>query len=208
MNKKELINEAFKPFELSQDDLQKAQNTAKILSFNKGEILYKDKNACYGFLHVISGSLRAFVLSTNNKEITIFELEAGDECVLCAKCIVQSGDLEINLEAGSNTQIIVVPPEVFEPLRLKYPKLANFVLDLIAKRFSDSVSVMSQALFAPLSERIKSYLISKAIDGVVSRTHEQIANEIGSAREAVSRILKELEFNGFLSLSRGKIVLN
>lgn len=208
MDKQELIAKAFKPFDLNDDDLKKAQDLSRVLSFNKGEILYKDKSACYGFVLVISGALRAFVLSQNNKEITIFDLAQGDECVLCAKCIAQSDDLEINLEASANTQILVIPPEIFAPLRLKYPKLANFVLDLLAKRFSHSVKIMSQALFAPLSERIKSYLFAKANSGVITRTHAQIASEIGSAREAVSRILKELEIDGFLSLSRGKIILN
>ena len=89
MDKKELIIKEFAPFELSDTDMQNAINQAKILNFNKGEILYKDKSACYGFLLVLSGVLRAFVLFANNKEITIFELEKGDECVLCAKCIAK-----------------------------------------------------------------------------------------------------------------------
>lgn len=67
---------------------------------------------------------------------------------------------------------------------------------------------MSQALFSTLNERIKSYLLSKANNNIVEKTHEQIANEIGSAREAVSRILKELESNGLLRLGRGKIILS
>ena len=92
MDKQELIAKAFKPFDLNDDDLKKAQDLSRVLSFNKGEILYKDKSACYGFVLVISGALRAFVLSQNNKEITIFDLTQGDECVLCAKCIAQSDD--------------------------------------------------------------------------------------------------------------------
>ncbi len=208
MDKKELIIKEFAPFELSDTDMQNAINQAKILNFNKGEILYKDKSACYGFLLVLSGVLRAFVLFANNKEITIFELEKGDECVLCAKCIAQNDELEINLEAMDEVKILVVAPEIFMPLRLKYPKLANFVLDLLAKRFNKSIQIMSHALFSTLNERIKSYLLSKANNNIVEKTHEQIANEIGSAREAVSRILKELESNRLLRLGRGKIILS
>lgn len=208
MDKKELIIKEFAPFELSDTDMQNAINQAKILTFNKGEILYKDKSACYGFLLVLSGVLRAFVLFANNKEITIFELEKGDECVLCAKCIAQNDELEINLEAMDEVKILVVAPEFFMSLRLKYPKLANFVLDLLAKRFNKSIQIMSQALFSTLNERIKSYLLSKANNNIVEKTHEQIANEIGSAREAVSRILKELESSGLLRLGRGKIILS
>ncbi len=202
-----LLRAKFAPFGLSQTDMNALVSGADVLRYEAGRVLYKDARSCYGFFIVKSGVLRAFVLSPNAKEITIFKLKSGEECIICSACASDSLQLEINLEVQEDLEIIVISPAIFSALRQKYQSLTNYALALISRRFAQSINVMQQALFLPLTERIRDFLVQNAVEGELKLTHETIANELGSAREAVSRILKEMEKLGEIELSRGKIKL-
>ncbi|WP_064000341.1 Crp/Fnr family transcriptional regulator [Campylobacter iguaniorum] len=203
-----MIRNKFKAFNLSDEDINLIEENASYSKFNKGQVIYQNKKTCYGFIIVKSGNLRGFILSDNAREITVFSLKQGDECILCSNCISNSLQLEISLEAKDELCLLIIPSEIFSKLKQKYIKLSNFVLELLSKRFTSSINVMQQALFLPLSQRIKKFLKENAVDNKINLTHEDIANNLGSAREAVSRILKEMEKAGDIKLLRSEIILN
>lgn len=193
----------FSKFGLNQKELELIVSKSKILEFDIGDVLYK--NTKKGFMKVKEGILRAFILSQTSKEVTIFKLKKDDECILCSKCLNSNLQLKIDLEVKEKLVLLTIPPEIFVPLREKYPKLANFSLELISQRFMESLNSMQDALFTTLSEKIKNFLREHVIDGFVSCSHEEIANDIGSSRESVSRTLKEIEKKGEIKLLRKKI---
>lgn len=194
----------FSNYKFSQSDLELAQNSVKIKTFTQQKILYNDY--CHGFIAVKSGEIKAFKTAENGKEILLFKLKSGDECLLCTDCInILMQDLILKI--SENTCIEILPSAVFKNLKDKYPLFAKHILALLSQRFAKSVEVMSAILFTPLKSRIVEFLQNQAKENVITITHEQIANEIFSAREAVSRILKELEKANFLRLERGKIIL-
>lgn len=194
----------FSDYNFSPSDLELAQKSVKIKTFNHQKILYNDY--CHGFIFVKSGQIKAFKTSENGKEILLFKLNPGDECLLCTDCInvlMQN----LILKISENTCIEILPSEIFKNLKDKYPLFAKHILALLSQRFAKSMEVMSAILFIPLKSRVVDFLQNHAKENVITMTHEQIANEIFSAREAVSRILKELENENFLRLERGKIIL-
>lgn len=201
-----LLKDKFSQFDLSKNDLETIIKNASYLKCQKGQILYPNGTNCYGFVIVKCGKIRAFVQDLG-KEITIFNLNPGDECVLCMPCMNQNLQFEINLEVKENLEMILIDSNIFSQIRQKYQKLTNYTLNLISKRFAMSMNIMQTALFAPLSKRIWDFICKNAKNGVLKTTHETIASELGTAREVVSRILKDMEKNGEICLTRGKITI-
>ncbi|RAX55324.1 hypothetical protein CCY99_01095 [Helicobacter sp. 16-1353] len=202
-----IIKARFSHFDLEKSDLELLSQSAIYSEFEAKQNLYQSKKSCYGFVIIIDGVLRAYTLSPNAKEITIFTLKRGDECIICSTCTADSLQMEINLEVRECLKICSIPPEVFSKMREKYPKLANYTLELLSKRFAQSINIMQQALFLPLTERIEEFLRDNAKNNIVAFTHEEIANNLGSSREAISRILKEMEKAGKITISRSKITI-
>lgn len=193
-------------FNFSKGDIELIEKNAISKILNKNELIYL-KSDCYGYILVKNGSLRAYISSSTLKEITIFNIKTGEQCILCDSCFMSNFATDINLQVELNTEIILIPPFVFKKLKDKYIDLVNYILALVSKRFSSSVSLMEQAIFLPLIDRIRNFLHQNEQGGIIKVTHEELANNIGSAREAVSRILKEMENSGEITQSRGLIKL-
>ncbi|ECW8954513.1 Crp/Fnr family transcriptional regulator [Campylobacter lari] len=114
---------------------------------------------------------------------------------------------DVFIQSTQNTSIAIIPSSIFQILKEKYPKINNCVLSFITKRFNTLIKILEQALFMPLSSRICDFLKENTSNNTLKITHEALANHLGSAREAISRILKELEKEGKIKLERSKIIL-
>ncbi|HEC1746577.1 TPA: Crp/Fnr family transcriptional regulator [Campylobacter lari] len=187
-------------FEIEKQDLKLIQEHLQIINTEKD---FKVNDKCLGFIK----ELRAFILTPNAKEITLFHLKENDECVICSECNMDGISYDVFIQSTKNTSIAIIPSSIFQILKEKYPKINNYVLSLITKRFNTLIKVLEQALFMPLSSRICDFLKENASNNTLKITHEALANHLGSAREAVSRILKELEKEGKIKLERSKIIL-
>ncbi|EGI8199184.1 Crp/Fnr family transcriptional regulator, partial [Campylobacter coli] len=106
-----------------------------------------------------------------------------------------------------DTQILIVPVKIYSQLKDKYPLIANYTLNLIAKRFNSLINILEQALFTPLHHRVKMFLKENAKEGKITFTHEEIALHLGSTREVISRILKTMQKEGFIQQNRKEITL-
>ncbi|MBX1886132.1 Crp/Fnr family transcriptional regulator [Campylobacter peloridis] len=191
-------------FDLEKQDFDFLQKNIQIKNIEKN---FKVNDECLGFVKVLKGELRAFILTPNAKEITLFHLKENDECIICSECNVDSISYDVFIQSSQDTSIAIIPANIFKTLKDKYPKINNYVLSLITKRFNTLVKVLEQALFSPLSFRVCEFLKENATNNTLKITHEALANHLGSAREVVSRILKELEKEGKIKIQRGKITL-
>ena len=127
--------------------------------------------------------------------------------MLCGFCSLGVLQAEINLQIEDDVRMILIPREIFKRLRENYPQVANHALELMATRFSSAITAMDQTLFLPLARRIINFLEQNGAKNGLKITHEQIANDIASAREAVSRALKEMQKKGLVELKRGVVTL-
>ena len=165
------------------NDLNTAQK--KIISDNlitqyvkKGTIIHNGNLDCTGLLLVKSGQLRTYILSDEGREITLYRLFDMDMCLLSASCIMRSIQFEVTIEAEKDTDLWIIPAEIYKGIMKESAPVANYTNELMATRFSDVM-----------------WLI------------ETIANHLGSHREVITRMLRYFQGEGLVKLSRGKITI-
>lgn len=195
---------------LNQNEKNILINNASIIEYQSGQLIHHGENDCVGILIIVSGKLRTYMISNEGKEITLFYLQPHDVCVLSAACILDSIDFEVLVEAKTTCQIIQISSAAFLQLSKQNVYVELFSYKLATERFSDVMWAMQQLLFMSFDQRLAAYLIeasdrTNSLD--IKITHEQIAQDLNSAREVVSRMLKHFAKEGYVHLSRGKIHL-
>ncbi|MDO5045774.1 Crp/Fnr family transcriptional regulator [Campylobacter sp.] len=205
-DKRILQREFIDKFEISDADAKTVYDSVSAKNLSKDTLIYTKDDNC-GYIIVKSGVIRAFITSQNFKEITIFKLEGGDNCVICSSCTLNAFDTEITLSVEEDAEVLLIPMQTFKTLKDSYTTVLNHALKIVSKRFAAVINVMEQALFLPLANRVRNFLLENAKENELNITHEQLANHLGSAREAISRILKEMEKSGEIAQKRGKIFI-
>lgn len=191
---------------LTKEDKDIFNSKAIHVMYSKDDSLYFSGKNCNGFITVLSGTLRAFLTSEEGKEITLYRLEKGYSCILSASCIFKNIQFSINIDALENTEAIVLPSEYLQRFSQNNMSLNQYILDLTQSRFSEVMWIMQDIVFTSFDKRLIKYLESFN-EKVIKVTHESIANDLGTAREVVSRMLKYFEKEGMVKLSRGSITI-
>ena len=138
----------------------------------------------------------------------MFRLRQGDTCILSASCVLPAITFDVEIEAQTEVDAVLIPARVLVSLTRDNIYVENYVYKEAAKRFSDVVEALQQMMFLSLTQRIAAFLLdesAKTHSPVIVMTQEDLAKQIGSAREAVSRILKQMVKKGYVSLSRGEV---
>lgn len=200
------------PFAPRLDDTdRRLMDTAAVMaSFQQGDQVQNRQQECNGLVVVREGQLRAFFETEGGKEITLYRLLSGDVCILTAACALKNITFEVALEAEKNSSLYFIPASVLGKLSGNSIHVKDFITDLVAERFSEVMWVVEQMVSKNMGQRVASFLLEQSnLEGsqVLTITHEIIAKNLGTAREVISRVLKYLESDGFLRLSRGQIEL-
>ena len=173
-----------------------------------GTIVHNGTVECTGFLVVRSGQLRAYTLSEEGREVTVYRLFDHDCCLFSAACIMASLQFEVIIEAEKDSEVFIIPPNVFQKLMNESLPVSKYTNDLMATRFSDVMWLMEQIMWKSFDKRLASFLLEETgIEGTpcLKVTHERIANHMGTAREVVTRMLRYFQGEGLVKLSRGTI---
>lgn len=188
------------------------QQTVVKKHFVVGESMRGDSENCAGLFLILSGQVRAYIISESGKEITLYRLFERDVCIFTASCILKSITFDVFIEVEKETEAYLIPTSLFRKLANESIAVQMFTNELMASRFSDVMWIMEQALFSSLDKRLANFLLDQEnIEGndTLKLTHEKIANDLGTAREVVSRMLKYFQNEGMVSLNRGTIkILN
>ena len=176
----------------------------------KGTMLHDGTLDCTGLFLVRDGQLRAYILSEEGREITLYRLFERDMCLLSASCIVHSLQFEVMIAAEKDTSLWVIPADVYKAILEESAALANYTNELMASRFSDVMWLIEEIMWKSLDKRIADFLLEEAaIEGSnrLQMTHETIANHLGTRREVVTRMLRYFQEEGLVKLSRGVVEL-
>lgn len=176
----------------------------------KGTVLHNGSADCTGLLLVQSGQLRAYILSDEGREITIYRLFDRDLCLFSASCIMRSIQFEVVIQAEKDTQLWIIPPDIYQDIMAQSAPVANYTNELMASRFSDVMWLMEQIMWKSLDKRLAEFLLEEAsIEGTnqLKLTHETIANHLGSHREVITRMLRYFQNEGMVKLSRGMVTI-
>ncbi len=175
-------------------------------TFPKGTVIHEGGMECTGLLIVGSGQLRAFILSEEGREISLYRLLERDICLFSASCIIRSIRFDIGIEAEKDSSLWIIPAEIYHHMIEESAPLANFTNELMASRFSDVMWLMEQILWHSMDRRLAGYLLEQSsLEGsdALTLTHEQIARDLGTAREVITRMLRYFKNEGYVQLSRG-----
>lgn len=167
-----------------------------------------DGNECSGVIFVRSGSLRLSIMSDEGKDITLYRLHQRDMCMLSASCVLQTITFDVFINAEEDSECYVISGPAFAAVSERNPSIKIFALESAVSRFSDVMLVMQQILFMSLDKRLAIFLSDESArtgSDTITLTHGQIAKYIGSAREAVSRMLKYFTNEKIVEVSRGGI---
>lgn len=178
-------------------------------SVKKGTLLHSGDD-CTGLLLVKSGQLRAYILSEEGREITIYRLFDRDLCLFSASCMLRSIQFDVTIEAEKDTDLWVIPAEAYQQILAESAPLANCTNEIMAARFSEVMWLVEQILWKSMDRRVASFLLEEtAIEGTnrLSITHETIARHLGTHREVVTRMLRYFQDEGMVRLSRGTVEL-
>lgn len=174
----------------------------------KNTIIYNGSSDCLGLLLVSSGQLRAYIMSEEGREITIYRLFDRDTCMFSASCMLQNLQFDITIETEKDSELWIIPPDVFKTLMEESLPISNYINQMIASRFSEVMWLIEQVLWKSFDKRLATFLLEERViedSDTIKMTHEKIANHLGTAREVVTRMLRYFQKEGMIQLSRGNI---
>jgi CRP/FNR family transcriptional regulator len=193
---------------LTDDERNEMCAGTSFMTYEKGAIIHGGEDICTGASAVKSGCLRAYLLSEDGKEITLYRMHASDVCILSASCAIQAITFEVFIGAEEKSGVYIINGTTLAKISETNLYVKNYALEIAVGRFSDVIWVMQQILFFSLDKRLAVFLCDECArisSDSIALTHEQIAKYIGSAREAVSRMLKYFENEHMIKLYRGGV---
>ncbi len=193
---------------LTPEQRQLLQESAVLRQISKGTVIHNGSVDCTGLLLVGSGQLRAYILSEEGREITLYRLFERDMCLFSASCMMNSVQFEITIEAEKASELWVIPAEIYKKLMTDSAAVSNYTNEVMATRFSDVMWLMEQILWKSFDKRLAQFLVEEsALEGspVLKTTHEAIGNHLGNPREVVTRMLRYFQNEGMVRLTRGSI---
>ncbi len=192
---------------LHADEQQALTASATERHYHKGELIHTGGD-CMGLILVTSGHLRAYTVSEDGREITMYRLFERDMCLFSASCMMRSIQFDITVSAETDTDVLLLPADVYRGIMENSAPLSNYTNEIMATRFSDVMWLIDQIMWKSFDERLAEFLLNEAnIDGtnILKITHEEIGNHLGNPREVVTRMLKYFQTEGMVKLSRGTI---
>ena len=171
-----------------------------------GDIAYRQGQSCHNYVMCIEGQTRVFKTSESGREILLYQVGPGETCVLTTSCLIAGNPFPAESTAETDVLLAALPASVFHRLMTTSPRFRHYVLSNYGDLLSSLITLVDEVAFASLDLRLARRLIAEAdAQGVVAKTHQQLALDLGSVREVISRYLAEWERMGWVHASRGSI---
>lgn len=181
---------------------------SKIISVPEGTVIFGPGKAPDNLLLLLDGSVRVQQLSENGREIVLYRVHAGESCVLTTACLLAYEDYSAEGIAETDVRAAAIPRQVFDELISRSKSFRRFVFSAYSQRITDLFMVIEEIAFQRMDIRLAHKLLELGGDGtIVKSTHQQLAAELGTAREVVSRQLQEFQRRGWVAQTRGSIEL-
>jgi len=182
--------------------------TLQYRTLEEGATILREGQVCSAVPFVLDGSIRVFKTSENGREITLYRIETGQSCILSLGCSKGLGAFPAMVVAEQKTTAAFVPSDTVKRLFDEGPSFRDFVRDQYSRRMAEVIELVEEVAFRKVDERLIQALAElRSPSGRISSTHQELADHVGTSREVVSRILKDLEQRGKLEISRGSVKL-
>lgn len=191
--------------ELPAPDLGELLDTGNLLYMAGGTVMFDENQPCQGFPLLLSGSVRVVKSAANGRELQLYRIMPGESCILTSSCLLGNTRYQARGITDEATEIIVLPASVFHHLIDKHESFRLYVFQLFNERLSNLMELITAVAFHKLDQRLAALLAGRP--GTLHITHQALADELGSSREIVSRLLKGFSDQGWVRLGREQITL-
>lgn len=206
MENLEQINE----FRTSPELVQKLYENGIQKNYEAGDILMNENSHIRSIPIVTKGSIKVIRTEEDGREILLYYIKAGESCIMSFLGGLHNETSKVKAEVEEDAEILFLPMNKVSLFIKEYPQWLDYIFRLYHKRFEELLDIVNAIAFKKVDERLLKLLYKKSElnnSKVILTTHEQLANELGTARVVVSRLLKQLEENGEVQLGRNKIAL-
>jgi CRP/FNR family transcriptional regulator len=183
--------------------------SSSVVTLPAGSRIYGPGQAPENYLLLLDGSVRVQQVSEGGREIVLYRVSAGESCALTTACLMGYEDYLAEAVAETEVRAVAIPRATFDDLIARSPEFRRFVFTAFSRRVTDLFHVIEDVAFSRLDIRLAHKLLELSHGGdQVTATQQQLASELGSAREVVSRVLTELHRRGWVSATRGHITIS
>ncbi|MCM2313348.1 MAG: Crp/Fnr family transcriptional regulator [Steroidobacteraceae bacterium] len=175
---------------------------AQVMHVPAGTSMFGEGSPCRQFPLVLEGSIRV-AKANDGRELQLYRVTPGESCVLTGGCLVGGRDYPATGVVERDARLVVLPKPVFDELLATHAPFRQYVFSLFAERLTDLMALVEAVAFHKLDRRLAAALLGRG--KVVALTHQQLADELGSVREIVSRVLRGFADHGWVQSSRGSI---
>lgn len=202
------LNNNFSEFSSSPQIRQKLLEYSVAKTFAEGDIILNENAYIKAIPLVKSGSIRVMRTEEEGREILLYYITAGESCIMSFLGGMHQDTSKVKAVAEEETEILFIPVDKVNLLIKEYPEWLDYIFKLYHKRFEELLEVVNAVAFKKMDERLLSFIKKKCAlskNNTLNITHEDIANELGTARVVISRLLKQMEQEGLVQLGRNKI---
>ncbi|MBL4611817.1 Crp/Fnr family transcriptional regulator [Halopseudomonas sp.] len=184
---------------------REAQSTLQVMPLPAGQIIFGPGDACQGLPLVLSGSVRVQMTGVSGNRIVLYRMGADDICTLSIGCLMSDRRYRAEAVVEADAEALMLPRELFDRMMAASAAFRASIMASYGRRLDDLMLLVEEVAFRRMDQRLEEWLSTRARQGEISVTHQEIAEELGTAREVISRLLKEMERQGRVTLSRGRI---
>ena len=178
---------------------------AQLLQVPAGTVLFDASQPCRGFPLLLEGAVRVAKFAPNGREIMLYRVDPGQGCILSGGCLLGHSDYTARGVAEQDVTLLSMPPALFHELLLQFEPFRRFIFGMYGERLAEVMELVEEVAFRRLDERLAQVLIHQG--PVIKSTHQKLADELGSVRENVSRLLRSFEDRGWVKLERERITV-
>ncbi len=190
---------------LPPDDLARIERSDACLHIPAGTQIFAEHQPCRGFPLLLSGSIRVVKTAPSGREMLLYRVEPGGSCIITSSCLLGHADYSARGEAETDLVMAMLPAPLFATMVAEQAGFRDFVFHLFAERIAELMQLVEEVAFHRLDQRLAKLLLARGDE--IQTTHQALADELGSVREIVSRLLKGFAADGLVSLGREHISL-
>ncbi|MDD5181049.1 MAG: Crp/Fnr family transcriptional regulator [Gallionellaceae bacterium] len=183
--------------------LADVQASAAAMQLPAGTVVFDENQPCQGFPLLLSGNIRVIKAAANGRELQLYRVEPGESCILTSSCLLGHASYHARGVVEQDVEMVVLPPAVFKTLLSVHEPFRDYIFGLFSERLTDLMQLVSAVAFQKLDQRLAALLVSKP--SPIHTTHQALADELGSVREIVSRLLKNFAEQGWVRMGREQI---
>ena len=181
--------------------------SARIVEAPIGTIGYREGGACGAYVMRLAGQSRVYKMSSSGREILLYRVAAGETCVITTTCLLGHSNYPASTIVEEPIRDVIIPSAAFNQLMIDSAVFRRFVMTNYGVLISDLIVLLDEVAFHSLDARLAKLLLDSG-STTISRTHQLMADELGTAREVVSRQLKRFEQKGWVQLGRGHVEIS